>query len=109
MRELQKLTYLDLSHNKIKDITDLPDIASRSVNTMDLSYNQIDYVPPEINQFYYELYYLYLNDNKLTYIPSDIFRLQYLKKAGLHKEIFFLQMKLTQSKRNFDRLFQFVP
>jgi Leucine-rich repeat (LRR) protein len=85
---MQKLTYLDLSHNKIKDITDLPDIASRSVSTMDLSYNQIDYVPPEIAEFYYELYYLYLNDNKLSYIPSDIFRLQYLRVASLQRNIF---------------------
>jgi Leucine-rich repeat (LRR) protein len=85
---MSKLKHLDLSHNKIKDITDLADIASRVVATMDLSYNQIDYVPFEISQFYYELYFLYLNDNKLTYIPSDIFRLQYLQKANLQRNPF---------------------
>ncbi|CAF2120577.1 unnamed protein product [Rotaria magnacalcarata] len=85
---MSKLTYLDLSHNKIKDITDLADITSRLVSTMDLSYNQIDYVPPEISRFYYELYFLYLNDNKLNYIPTDIFRLQYLKKVDLQRNPF---------------------
>jgi len=88
LEQMSKLKHLDLSHNKIKDITDLADIASRSVNTMDFSYNQIDYVPPEISQFYYELYYLYLNDNKLAYIPTDIFRLQYLRKADLQRNLF---------------------
>jgi Leucine-rich repeat (LRR) protein len=88
LKKMSKLKHLDLSHNKIKDITDLPDISSRSVGTMDFSYNEIDYVPPEISQFYYELYYLYLNDNKLAYIPTDIFRLQYLKKADLQRNSF---------------------
>lgn len=85
---MSKLTDLDLSHNKIKDITDLAQIASRSVVSMDLSYNQIDYIPPEISEFYYELKYLYLNDNKLTYLPTDIFELRYLQKAALDRNLF---------------------
>ncbi len=85
---MSKLRYLDLSHNKIKDITDLSDIASRLVATMDISYNEIDYVPPEISQFYYELYYLYLNDNKITYMPTDIFQLVYLQKADFQRNSF---------------------
>ena len=88
LRKMTKLNYLDLSHNKIRDITDLADIASRLVNTMDFSYNEIDYIPPEISQFYYELYYLYLNDNKLSYIPTDLFRLQYIRKADLQRNRF---------------------
>ena len=88
LRKMSKLNYLDLSHNKIRDITDLADIPSRTVNTMDFSYNEIDYVPPEISQFYYELYYLYLNDNKLTYLPTDVFRLQYLRKADFQRNRF---------------------
>lgn len=85
---MSKLKYLDLSHNKIKDITDLADIASRVVTTMDLSYNEIDFVPPEISQFYYELYNLYLNDNKLTYIPTDVFQLVYLQTADFQRNSF---------------------
>jgi len=88
LQQMSKLEYLDLSHNKIKDITDLAYIASRLVATMDLSYNEIDYVPPEISQFYYELYYLYLNDNKLTYLPTDVFHLQYLQKADFQRNPF---------------------
>ena len=85
---MSKLQYLDLSHNKIKDITDLAELTSRTVGTMDFSYNEIDYIPPEISQFSFNLYYLYLNDNKLNYIPTDIFRLQYLKKADLQRNSF---------------------
>ena len=88
LRELSKLKYLDLSFNKIRDITDLYMMTSRLVNTMDFGNNEIDYVPPEISQFFYELYYLYLNDNKLNYIPTDIFRLQYLRKADLQRNLF---------------------
>ena len=55
---------------------------------MDLSYNEIDCIPPEISQFYYELYYLYLNDNKLSCVPTDLFRLQYLRKADLQRNPF---------------------
>jgi len=97
---MSKLKHLDLSHNKIKDITDLADISSRLVDTMDFSYNEIDYVPPEISQFYYELYYLYLNDNKLAYIPTDIFRLQYLKKVNLQRNPFFAD-EVTAIKARF--------
>jgi Leucine-rich repeat (LRR) protein len=88
LQQMSKLKYLDLSHNKIKDITDLAEIASREVSTIDLSYNEIDFVPPEISQFYYELYYLYLNDNKLTYIPTDVFELVYLQKADFQRNAF---------------------
>ena len=55
---------------------------------MDFGYNEIDYVPPEISQFFYELYNLFLNDNKLNYVPTDIFRLQYLRKADLQRNLF---------------------
>lgn len=88
LKSMSKLMHLDLSHNKIQDITDLADITSRKVNTMDFSYNLIDFIPPEISQFYYELYFLYLNDNKLAYIPADVFRLQYLRKAELQRNLF---------------------
>ena len=85
---MSKLTHLDLSHNKIRDITDLGEITSRTVYTMDFSYNEIDYVPPEISHFFYDLYYLYLNDNKLSYIPTDVFKLQYLLKADFQRNLF---------------------
>lgn len=84
---MSKLEYLDLSHNKIRDITDLAQISSRIIENMDFSYNEIDYIPPEISQFYYNLYYLYLNDNKLTYIPTDIFDLRYLRKIDLQRNL----------------------
>ena len=82
---MTKLNYLDVSYNQIRDITDLAFLSSRAVITMDFSYNQIDYVPPEIGQFYNALNYLYLNDNKLNYIPTDIFRLYYMKKVDLQR------------------------
>ena len=85
---MAKLEYLNMSHNKIRDITDLAEIASRTVITMDFSYNEIDYIPPEISQFFYDLLYLYLSDNKLSYVPSDIFKLQYLRQADLQRNLF---------------------
>ncbi|CAF2044115.1 unnamed protein product [Rotaria magnacalcarata] len=80
--------HLDLSHNYIRDIADIADIPSRVVATMDFSYNQIDHIPPEIGKFYFELYYLYLNDNKLANIPTDIFLLKYLKRVDLQRNPF---------------------
>lgn len=66
----------------------MAEIASRTVITMDFSYNEIDYIPPEISQFYYDLSYLYLSDNKLSYIPTDIFKLQYLRQIDLQRNLF---------------------
>ncbi len=85
---MSKLEYLDLSNNEIKDITDLAEIASRNIRTMNLSHNEIDYIPPEISQFYFALIYLYLNDNQLTYIPTDVFKLQYLYEANFERNPF---------------------
>jgi Leucine-rich repeat (LRR) protein len=84
---MSQLKYLDLSHNKIKDITDLAEISSRTIVTMNFSYNQIDYIPPEISQFYFALMYLYLSDNQLTYIPTDVFKLQYLYEADFQRNL----------------------
>ena len=55
---------------------------------MDFSYNEIDYVPPEISQFRNALRDLYLNDNKLTYMPIDLFGLLLLKNADLRRNLF---------------------
>ncbi|CAF4096282.1 unnamed protein product [Rotaria magnacalcarata] len=87
-KQMSKLMHLDLSHNYIRDIADIADIPSRVVATMDFSYNQIDHIPPEIGKFYFELYYLYLNDNKLANIPTDIFLLKYLKRVDLQRNPF---------------------
>ncbi|CAM4965599.1 unnamed protein product [Rotaria socialis] len=87
-KQMSKLTHLDLSHNYITDIADIGDIPSRVVATMDFSYNQIEHIPPEIGKFHYELYYLYLNDNKLAYIPTDIFLLKYLRRVDLQRNPF---------------------
>ena len=87
---MTKLTHLDLSHNKIRDIADLAEISSRTVSVMDFSYNEIDYVPPEISQFRNGLRELYLNDNKLTYMPIDLFGLLQLKNADLRRNLFSL-------------------
>lgn len=88
LRQMSQLKYLDLSHNKIKDVTDLAEITSRNVATMDLSFNEIDYIPPEISQFYFALMYLYLNDNQLSYLPTDIFKLKYLYGANVQGNLF---------------------
>ena len=87
MQQLSELVSINLSHNKIRDIVDLAELSSRNVLTMDFSYNQIDYIPPSISQFYYQLTRLYLNDNQLAYIPTDIFKLVYLTQANFERNL----------------------
>ena len=87
LQQLSELASINLSHNKIRDIIDLAEIPSRNVRTMDFSYNQVDYIPSEISQFYYQLTRLYLNDNQLAYIPTDIFKLVYLIQANFERNL----------------------
>ena len=107
LQQLSELVSINLSHNKIRDIVDLTEIPSRNVLTMDFSYNQIDYIPPEISKFYFQLTRLYLNDNQLSYIPTDIFKLIYLTQANcdrlsiMHPEDLIIFFYVLSNKRKY--------
>jgi Leucine-rich repeat (LRR) protein len=85
---LPKLTYLNMSNNNFDDLSDLADLASTALFSVDFSNNKVDHIPPEINRFTTTLRYLYLSNNSLAYLPTNIFQLRNLYTADFRNNAF---------------------
>ena len=96
--QLQHLTYLDLSHNRL---TALPPALGQlqSLDLLNLFSNQLTEVPPEIGQLT-RLDRLYLNGNQLTALPPELGQLHNLTELRLnHNRLTALPPELGQLQK----------
>ncbi|XP_055529280.1 protein flightless-1 [Wyeomyia smithii] len=81
--DLEELTTLDLSHNKLKEVPEGLDKA-KSLLVLNLSNNQIESIPPSLFIKLTDLLFLDLSNNKLETLPPQTRRLSNLQTLILN-------------------------
>lgn len=85
---LTMLRNLYLQFNNISDIMNLHDLKSNQLSILNLAYNQFDTVPAQIQQFAATLTDLQINNNKLFYLPNNMYALTRLQRANIANNLF---------------------
>ncbi|XP_034948193.1 protein artichoke-like [Chelonus insularis] len=73
MKGLEHLKLLNLTHNRLKELEDFP-MDLKSLQILDLSYNQISTIGKNTFQYLGNLAELHLYDNKISSISPDAFK-----------------------------------
>ncbi len=82
VRYLQNLTVLDLSQNKIADITRIPS-ACKNLRELDLISNQLSSLPPDFYEYLKNLEQLQLSGNPVSELSEQIGELSKLRVLGI--------------------------
>nr|CAI5863456.1 unnamed protein product [Callosobruchus analis] len=77
-----RLTVLDLSNNKLKNISNICSESLASLTELKLSHNEIEEIPVTIYKLH-QLKMLDLNTNKITSVPGELVDCQKLKEINL--------------------------
>jgi Leucine-rich repeat (LRR) protein len=92
---LTSVTNVFLQFNNITDISYLHNLASTRLATLNLANNQIDWMLPEIRRFATTLNSLQINNNSLTYLPTEMFLMTALRTANIANNLFAPDELLT--------------
>uniref|UniRef100_A0A336MYS3 CSON003193 protein n=1 Tax=Culicoides sonorensis TaxID=179676 RepID=A0A336MYS3_CULSO len=101
---LEDLTTLDLSHNKLKEV---PEGLEKGKNllVLNLSYNQIEIIPPSLFINLTDLLFLDLSHNKLETLPPQTRRLSNLQTLILNDNpLELFQLRQLPSLQNLETL-----
>ncbi|KAK7794573.1 hypothetical protein R5R35_003590 [Gryllus longicercus] len=102
--QLEELTTLDLSHNKLKEIPEGLERA-RSLLVLNLSHNQIESIPNALFMHLTDLLFLDLSSNQLETLPPQTRRLANLQTLVLnHNPLGHFQLRQLPSLMNLETL-----
>lgn len=77
---------INLSHNKISRInfsSSIEENQNRNLEFIDLSFNQIEFIPKELFECYPNIQRLFVHFNKISEIPSEISNCEFLKELSI--------------------------